>query len=221
MAIRVVLVDDHQIVVEGLKALLASDPGIEVVGEAFDGAEGIALAERLNPDVIVLDVTMPHMNGIEALREIRRRSPEAEIVGLSMHASGEVVCDMLRAGASGYILKTASVQNLAQAIRTVMTGRTYLSEEIVDQVPRELLRSAPLRFGENAPAGYEIPELTEREREVLKLVAEGKSSKEIANQLFVTTKTIVFHRQSIMDKLGLHSVAELTKYAVRMGITPP
>lgn len=216
MAIRTVLVDDHQMVLEGLKGLLAADGEIEIVGEARTGVEALELAEKLSPDVMILDVTMPGMNGIETMRRIRETAPETEVIGLSMHAAGQVVCDMLRAGASGYILKTGSVAQLATAIRTVMTGATYLSDDIADLVPDDLLRGKPVK---HVLPGQEIKALTEREREVLKWVAEGKSSKEIANALYVTTKTIVWHRQSIMEKLDLRSVADLTKYAVRMGLT--
>ena len=215
MAIRIVLVDDHQMVIEGLKGLLAAEPDMQVIGEAKNGQQAIELAASLSPDVMILDVTMPGLNGIETMREIRARAPETEVIGLSMHAAGQVVCDMLRAGASGYMLKTASVEQLAGAIRAVMNGHTFISEDIADLIPADLLRGTP----RPARPGQEIRELTAREREVLKLVAEGKSSKEIARALFVTTKTIVFHRQSIMDKLGVRSVAELTKYAVRMGLT--
>jgi DNA-binding NarL/FixJ family response regulator len=160
---------------------------------------------------------MPELNGIGAVQEIRKVAPETEILGLSMHAARQVVCDMLQAGASGYMLKTTSVQDLAAAIRTVMTGQTYLSPEIIDLIPSHLLRSNVDR--RRSSTQTEAAALTEREQEVLKYVAEGRSSKEIASALFVTTKTIVWHRQSVMDKLGLRSVAELTKYAVRMGLT--
>ena len=216
MAIRVLLVDDHKMVIEGLKGLLAADAGIQIVGEAETGEKALELAGQFAPDVIVLDVTMPGLNGIETMKRIRKLAPETEVIGLSMHAAGQVVCDMLRAGASGYILKTGSVAQLATAIRTVMTGATFLSDDIADLVPEDLLRGKPVK---RVMPGHEIKDLTEREREVLQHVADGKSSKEIANLLFVTTKTIVWHRQSIMDKLDLRTVAELTKYAVRMGLT--
>jgi DNA-binding NarL/FixJ family response regulator len=206
VAIRVVLVDDHHMVREGLKGLLAGHAHIAVAGEAANGADAVELAKTLAPDVMILDVTMPGMNGIETMREIRKCAPETEVLALSMHASDQVVNDMLHAGASGYILKTASVQELARAIETVMRGETYLSKEIA-----ELVADSSGLFFEGG--------LTEREREVLKLVAEGRSSKEIAEALYVTTKTVVWHRQSIMSKLKLRSVAELTKYAVRMGLT--
>ena len=216
MKVRIVLVDDHQLVREGLKGLLSDAPDMEVVGEAGTGEEGLELVERLTPDVVVLDVTMPGLNGIETMRKIRQKSLETEVIGLSMHASDQVVSDMLRAGASGYMLKTASVSELADAIRTVMRGETFLTAEIADSVPPELLRG---RTAKRSTPVSESRELSAREREVLKLVAEGRSSKEIAEALYVTTKTVVFHRQSIMDKLDLRSVAELTKYAVRMGLT--
>lgn len=216
MAIRVLLVDDHKMVIEGLKGLLAIDGAIEVVGEAQTGERGLQLAGQLAPDVMVLDVTMPGLNGIETMKRIRVLAPETEVIGLSMHATGQVICDMLRAGASGYILKTGSVSQLATAIKTVMTGATFLSEEIADLVPDDLLRGNPRK---RYLPGQEPKELTRREREVLTCVADGKSSKEIANALFVTEKTIVWHRQSIMEKLDLRTVADLTKYAVRMGLT--
>jgi len=209
-------VDDHQLVLEGLKGLLAADQELQIVGEANSGERALELAQELSPDVMILDITMTGINGIETMKQIRQIAPETEVIGLSMHAAGQVVCDMLRAGAAGYILKTGSVSQLGQAIRTVMTGATYLSEDIADLVPDDLLRGKPKK---HVLPGQEIKDLTDREREVLKLVAEGTSSKEIANLRFITTKTIVWHRRSIMDKLDLRTVAELTKYAVRMGLT--
>ena len=216
MAIRVVLVDDHQMVREGLKGLLSIEHDIEVIGAALNGEDALRLARELAPDVIVLDVTMTGINGIETMQQIRVQTPNTEVIGLSMHGAAQVVCDMLRAGASGYILKSGSVSQLANAIRTVMTGATFLGEEIADLVPEDLLRGNPRK---RYLPGQEPKELTLREREVLKWVAEGKSSKEIANALYVTERTIVWHRQSIMEKLDLRTIAELTKYAVRMGIT--
>src|SRR4051812_13163164 len=141
--IKVLLVDDHQMVLEGLRGFLAADPGIDVVGEATSGDAALKLAPTLAPDVVVLDVTMPGLNGIETMRQLRRIAPETEVIALSMHAAGQVVCDMLRAGASGYMLKTGSVAQLGAAVRTVMTGATYLSEEIAALVPAELLRGTP------------------------------------------------------------------------------
>ncbi len=213
MSIRVVLVDDHQIVLDGLQSVLKDEPDIELVGTATNGPDALELVRTLNPDVVVLDVTMPQWNGVDTLRQIRRVSPETEVVALSMHAGAQVASDMLRAGASSYVLKAASIQFLVTAIRTVVTGETYLPPDVVALIPADLIRP---HLDESTNAGQS---LSAREKEVLSAVAEGKSSKEIAAQLFVTTKTIVWHRQSIMAKLGLRSVAELTKYAVRMGLT--
>ncbi len=214
MSIRVILVDDHQIVLDGLRSVLKNEPDIDLVGTASSGPEAIELVRTLTPDVVVLDVTMPQCNGLDTLREIRRISQDTEVVALSMHAGEQVATDMLRGGASSYVLKAASIQCLVTAIRTVVTGETYLPPDVASFVPTNLLRphlEGNEREGES---------LSEREKQVLAAVAEGKSSKEIAAELFVTTKTIVWHRQSIMGKLGLRSVAELTKYAVRMGLTP-
>jgi DNA-binding NarL/FixJ family response regulator len=215
MSIRILLADDHQVVRQGLRELLGTDADLEILGEAGTGRQAIELAQQLNPDVVILDVTMPDINGIEAMREIRRLAPETEVIALSMHGARQVVQDMLAAGASGYMLKTASVQELTRAIRTVMHGQTYLGEEIRALFPKERLHT----FGTQLPEGCKG--LTDRECEVLKLVAEGGSSKQIAESLFVTTKTIVWHRQSIMDKLNIRTVAELTKYAIRVGLTSP
>ena len=213
MAIRVLLVDDHPVVLEGLKSVLQNEKDIQLVGTAGNGRDAIELVGKLAPDVVVLDVTMPDLNGVDTLKQIRRISQETEVVALSMHSGKQVASDMLAAGASSYILKAASLQHLITAIRTVVTGETYLPPDVAGLIPAGLLR--PHR--DQPPVAGEA--LSEREKEVLRLVAEGKSSKEIAAQLFVTTKTIVWHRQSIMGKLGLRTVAELTKYAVRMGLT--
>ncbi len=214
MSIRVALIDDHQIVLDGLRSALASESDIEIIGIANSGRDGVELCRRLTPDVVVLDVTMPGMNGLECLRQIHAVSPDTEVVALSMHAGGQVARDMLAAGASSYVLKAASIQNLITAIRTVVTGQTYLPPELAGLVPQDLVRQE--RGGRSAPGGA----LTDREKQVLSLVAEGKSSKEVAAEIFISTKTVVWHRQSIMDKLAIRSVAELTKYAVRAGLTP-
>ena len=213
MAIRVLLVDDHPVVLEGLKSVLQNEKDIQLVGTAGNGRDAIELVGKLTPDVVVLDVTMPELNGVDTLKQIRRISQETEVVALSMHSGKQVASDMLAAGASSYVLKAASLEQLITAIRTVVTGETYLPPDVAELIPANLLR--PHR--DHPPAAGEA--LSDREKEVLRLVAEGKSSKEIAAQLFVTTKTIVWHRQSIMGKLGLRTVAELTKYAVRMGLT--
>jgi DNA-binding NarL/FixJ family response regulator len=213
MAIRVLIVDDHQVVIDGLRSVLGAEADVQIVGAATVAKDAVELARQHQPDVVVLDVTMPGTNGFEVLRQIRAVAPDAEVVALSMHSSGQIAADMLRAGASSYVLKAASVQHLLAAIRTVVTGETYLPPEVASMVPQELLR--PHERADGNPGDP----LSAREKEVLSLVAQGKSSKEAAADLFVTTKTIVWHRQSIMGKLGLRTVPELTKYAIRMGLT--
>jgi len=213
MPIRIILVDDHQVVIDGLRSVLGAEDDIPILASATNAAAPVEMCPREQPDVVALAVTMPGTNGFDALRQIRAVSPDAEVVALSMHASPQVAADMLRAGASSYVLKAASVRHLLTAIRTVTTGETYFPPDVVGVVPKDLMRlpsDAQPKQGEA---------LSPREKEVLALVAQGKSSKEIAADLFVTTKTIVWHRQSIMGKLGLRTVAELTKYAIRMGLT--
>jgi DNA-binding NarL/FixJ family response regulator len=214
MAVRVVLVDDHRIVLEALKRILRDEPDLEVVGMAVNGAEAIEMVCNLAPDVVVLDVAMPQINGLDVMKGLREFAPNVRVVVLSMHADPQVAIEMLTAGARAYVVKAGSVQDLVTAIRSVMAGKTYLSPEIAGTVPPKLLR--PLLDRGLIPRS----ELSDREKQVLRLVAEGHSSREIASRLFVSAKTVVWHRQSIMGKLGLRSVAELTKYAVRMGLTP-
>jgi DNA-binding NarL/FixJ family response regulator len=211
MAIRIMLVDDHEVVRAGFRSLLDKEPDIEVVAEASDGREAVETAADADLDLIVMDVAMPGLNGTEAARRIVADCPGAKILALSMHPSQRVVSEMLRAGASGYLLKTCALEDLARAVRIVHSGRTYLAPEIAGALVDEHVRSSA-----EPDAGV----LTAREREVLQLVAEGKSSKEIAAALHVSRKTVETHRQHIMDRLDLRSVAELTKYAVREGLTP-
>ena len=212
MITRIILADDHQIVRAGLRALLTADPHLEVVGEAGDGLAALALAEKLDADVVVIDISMPGLNGIEATQKIRTRAPRTKIVALSMHADRHHVADMLRAGASGYLLKDSAGEELTLAIRTVMAGKTYLSPGIA-----ALVADGFARGGVQEQTVRSI--LTEREREVLQRLAEGKSLKEIAFDLGVSVKTIETHRAKISEKLGISSIAELTKYAIREGLT--
>ncbi len=211
--IRILLVDDQKITREGLGALLDQYPDLHVVGEAASGAEAVRLAQELQPDVVVMDVAMPEMSGIEATRRIVSTLPQAKIVALSMHADGQYILEMLRAGASGYLLKDCAQEDLAQAIRAVNAKLTFFSPGIADSVIEDYVTS---RNSEKAtPAG----DLTPRENEVLKLLAEGNNTKQIAHALGVSVKTVEAHRQHIMDKLELRSLAELTKYAIREGLT--
>ncbi len=213
MAVRVLIADDHQIVREGLCALLNKEDDLEVIGEAQDGRQAVEMAARLTPDVVILDVAMPDLNGIEAARQILAELPQARVMALSMHTDRRFVMEMLRAGASGYLLKDCAFEELARAIRTVATNQTYLSPGIAGVIVEDYVHHVPVERGAGAHA------LTAREREVLQLLAEGRTTKRIAQQLTVSVKTIETHRRQIMAKLGLDSVAELTKYAVREGLT--
>lgn len=212
MTIRVLVADDHKILREGLRSLLESQDDMEVVAEAEDGRTAVGLARELKPDVVVMDVAMPDLNGIEATRQIVADSPNVAVIGLSMHSDRRFVAGMLSAGAYGYLLKDCTFDELVEAIRSVVAGRRYLSPAVTGVVVDDYVRR--LTKEESVPCSV----LTAREREVLQLLAEGKSTKEMASQLHVSVKTIETHRQKIMEKLGLHSVAELTKYAIREGL---
>jgi RNA polymerase sigma factor (sigma-70 family) len=215
MAIRVLLVDDLTITREGLAALVDREQDMDVVGTADDGRDAVDLVKELKPDVVVMDVAMPGLNGIEATRQIKDAYPHVKILALSMHASRQYAAGMLGAGAMGYLVKHSAFEELAQGIRDVHAGKRALSAEIADIVVDDYVARLP----DSDPSAFSA--LSDREREVLQLVAEGLTTKEIALNLGVSNKTIQTHRQRIMDKLQLRSVAELTKYAVREGLTPP
>lgn len=213
MTIRTLIADDHMIFREGLRTLLKNHPDIEVVGEADNGRTAVGLARELHPDVVIMDVAMPDLNGIEATRQINESKLGIRVLALSMHSDRRFVIRMLQAGVSGYLLKDCAFEELALAIQTVMDGKIYLSPGVTGVVVEDYkhqLASADVA---------EAPVLTPREREVLQLLAEGRSTKETAGLLGVSVKTVETHRKQIMDKLDLHSVAELTKYALREGIT--
>ena len=211
--IRVLLADDHTILRAGLRMMLNAQPDIEVTGEASDGRQTISEAQRLQPDVILMDITMPECNGIEATRQIRRLLPEIRVLALTMHENEEYLFQMLRAGAAGYILKEAADTELISAIRVVSSGRFYLSPSAQSMMVGDYLQR--VRSGEERDS---YSALTEREREILKLVAEGHTNNQIAERLFISPKTVDTHRTHIMDKLNLHSRAELVKYAMRRGL---
>lgn len=213
MTIKILLADDHRMVRQGLRMLLERQPGMRVVAEAEDGLAAARLAKEHGPDVAIIDVSMPGLNGVEATRKILAARPGAKVIGLSMYADRRYVVEMLRSGALGYILKESAFDELVQAIHTVAKGQTFLSSRIADVIIKDYVRSAP---GGRASA---FSRLSNREREVLQQLAEGKSTKQIAGQLELSVKTIETHRKQIMDKLGIHSLAGLTKYAVREGIT--
>ncbi len=214
--VTILLADDHELMRKGLRTLLEVEADFEVVAEAKSGREAVDLARKFKPQVIVMDVTMPDMGGITATHQITAELVETKVLGLSMHPSGNIVGEMLKAGAAGYLTKNCAAEELAGAIRLVSRGKTYLSPEISHCVVQGYLEQDERR-PERGKVGAS---LSQREREVLQLVAEGKPTKAIAVELFISEKTVGAHRQRIMDKLGIRSVAELTKYAVREGLTP-
>lgn len=213
MVIRILLADDHKIIREGLRSLIESEKDIQVVAEAEDGRQALSLVREFSPNVVVVDVAMPGLNGIETARRIARDYPRTSIIALSMHSDRRLVGKMLAAGASGYLLKDCAFEELANAIRTVAAGRTYLSSMILDIMVRDYFNR------QSVSTSAMLCDLTDREREVLQFLAEGNSVKRIATQLHITTKTVETHRERIMQKLGLRSVAELTKYAIKEGLT--
>ena len=213
MTIKILLADDHQIVREGLNAILAKHPDLKVVGEAADGRTAVRLARDLAPDVVIIDIGMPDLNGIEATRQIVAEVPGVKVIALSMHADKQFVSGMLKAGAAGYLLKYCASEELLQAIQTVRANRVYLSPDLVGLVVEDYVQQLE---GRDASA-FKV--LTPREREVLQLLAEGRTTREIAARLHVSVKTIEVHRKQMMDKLGLQSLAELIKYAIREGLT--
>lgn len=213
MTIKVLLADDHKIVRDGLRTLLEKHADIAVLGEAEDGREALQLAGKLSPDVVVMDIAMPELNGIEATRQILSEHPSIKIVALSMHSDKRFVSEMLKAGASAYLLKDCAFEELIAAIRTIMKGKIYLSPGIAGVVLADYIRSDR----KSEPSVFS--QLSDREREVLQLMTEGKTTKEVAAQLNVSIKTVETHRTNIMTKLDIHSIAELTKYAIREGLT--
>jgi two-component system response regulator NreC len=210
MRIRILLADDHMMVRQGIRALLEKE-GFEVVAEAMDGREAVRLAEKLKPDVAVLDIAMPLLNGIDAAREIRRASPRTKTTLLTVHEENQYVVEALRAGVTGYVVKTKAADDLVKAIKEVSLGAVYMSPG----VSREAVR-AYLDGTEPSTDG-----LTPREREVLQLVAEGKTTKEVAAVLGISVKTAESHRSRIMEKLDIHETASLVRYAIRLGVIQP
>ncbi len=213
MVIKILLADDHEIVREGLRNLLEKQEGFEVVAEAEDGLTAVKKAKKFSPDLVIMDIGMPDLNGIEATRQILAESPHIKIIALSMHSETRFVSEMLKAGASAYLLKDSAFEELIQAIQASRSNKIYLSPRIADKVIKNYITSFP----RESFSPFSI--LTQREREVIQLIAEGKSTKKIASLLFLSVKTVETHRQNIMEKLDLRSVAELTKYAIREGLT--
>lgn len=212
MEIRIVLADDHRIVRQGLRALIEKQPDMKVVGEADDGRETLKIVKELLPDIVLMDVSMPRMNGIEATRQMRKEFARVRVLALSMHADRRFAMEMLRAGASGYLLKDSAFEELAHAVRAVTANHTYLCHRIADLVIKDYINLTA-----KETSAFSV--LTAREREVLQLIAEGKATKEIASHMKVSVKTVETHRQQLMERLGVRSIAELTKYAIREGLT--
>ena len=207
--INIILVDDHKLLRAGLKNIIEQRSNMHIIGEANDGREAIKICSKLQPDVLVIDVAMPGLNGIEAASQIQKNHPNIKIIGLSMHSSKQFIQGMFKAGAFGYLLKDGDAEELLIAITTVMENKKYLSKDI-NQEFLTLLRNGDT---------IEKAQLSNREKEVLQLIAEGNSSKEIGETLFLSPKTIDVHRNNIMKKIDLHTIPELTKYAIQKGLT--
>jgi len=210
---KIVIAEDYTILREGLRALLSSRPEFEIVGEAEDGRMAVQCVERLKPGLVLMDLSMPRMNGMDAIREIKKRSPETKILVLTVHKTEEYILATFRAGADGYALKDSTYAELVLAIKSVLTGKPYLSPGISEKVIQGFLEG---RRTLKTRTAYDS--LTHREREILKLIAEGYKNKEIADCLCISVKTVEKHRANLMDKLGLHNVQALTRFAIERGL---
>ncbi len=213
--VRIMLADDHALVRAGIRRILEAEPDLTVVAEASDGAEAVDIARRTELDLAVLDVSMPEMTGLQAAREIARRSPSVRILMLSMHDNEQYFFTALQAGANGYVLKSAADEDLVAACRAALRGEPFLYAGVASTLVRDYLDR--LRRGERLPRAV----LTEREDQVVKLIAEGYSSKEIANRLVISVKTVERHRANVLAKLGMRDRTELTRYAIRAGLIEP
>jgi two-component system, NarL family, response regulator NreC len=219
--IRVLLADDHDILREGLKALLSMQGDVAIVGEAFTGREAVELAERLKPDVVLLDVSMPELDGLEACRRIRAHYPQVQVLLLTMHEREDYLRQALEAGAAGYLVKRTAAAELRLAVRAVAHGDTFLSPSMARTLVRNYLSLREDGAAADASMADPYESLSSREREVLKLVAEGCTNQDVAEQLVLSVKTVQAHRAHLMEKLGLRDVTHLVRYAVRRGLVDP
>lgn len=213
MITKILIADDHQIVREGLISLINKQQNMEIIGEAEDGRNAVKLVKELKPDVVVMDISMPDLNGIEATKQILAENPDVKIIGLSIHSDRRFITRMLTAGAKGYLLKDCAFDELALAINSVQQDKFYLSPQITGVVVENILQS------ETSQESPKLLLLSSREREVLQMLAEGKSTKQIANDLHLSVKTIETHRQNVMNKLEIRNIATLIKFAIREGLT--
>jgi len=215
MSIKIILADDHAVLRHGLSKSFQTEKDMEVIAQAKDGRQTVELAKELIPDVVIMDIGMPDLNGIEATRQITQERPKVKVIALSMHSSKNFIIEMFKAGASGYLLKDCEFDELVNAIRVVIDNKTYISPAISDVVVENYMR----QFPENKDSAFSI--LSKREREVLQLLTEGKTTKQIAKRLHISAKTVEVHRLNIMSKLKIDSIAQLTKYAIQEGLTQP
>jgi RNA polymerase sigma factor (sigma-70 family) len=215
MSIKIILADDHAVLRHGLSKSFQTEKDMEVIAQAKDGRQTVELVKELIPDVVIMDIGMPELNGIEATRQITQERPKVKVIALSMHSSKNFIIEMFKAGASGYLLKDCEFDELVNAIRVVIDNKTYISPAISDVVVENYMR----QFPETKDSAFSI--LSKREREVLQLLTEGKTTKQIAKRLHISAKTVEVHRLNIMNKLKIDSIAQLTKYAIQEGLTQP
>lgn len=213
MAIQVIIADDHAIIRDGLRAILDAQPDIQVVGDASDGREAVQLAAKLKPDLVILDISMPVMNGIEAMEEILLQNPRCKVIILSMHATSEYILRAFQAKANGYLLKESAGKEVVDAVRSVYSGQRYLSQKVSDRMIDEFIR-----MQEQGTVSQPLENLSLREREVLQLVVEGRSSAEIAGELGLSIKSVETYRSRLMQKLGISDLPGLVKFAIRQGL---
>lgn len=211
--VRVILADDHRLFRAGLRSILEDQPGVEVVGEAVDGHAALSLVARTSADILLLDISMPGLNGLETLRRLAAEKHAIQVIVLSMHSDRYFIAEAFKAGARGYLLKDSAIQEVVKAMRVVMRGEVYLNSTIGGVLVDDYVSLASAANSQDDP-------LSSREREILQMIAEGRSTKDVAAQLFLSVKTVESHRKHLMDKLHMHSVAELTRYAIRTRIIP-